>query len=181
MKANFGLRRQRAAATALSHVLRLKKRCRAVLASALQDAVLLAIIFLGASTFAQTASTNTLRFQPVEIYADAHTNALAAYQLEFNVTSGNAKIVGIEGGEHAAFAEAPFYDPKAMQNESVILAAFSTQPADKLPTGKTRVATIHLQISGSDELQFETKLTTAANSEGKKIAVTISATEKRAK
>jgi hypothetical protein len=181
MKTNFGLRRQSAAATALSPVLRLKKRCRAVLATALQDAVLLAIIFFSASTFAQTAATNTIRFQPVEIFADSATATLAAYQLEFNVTSGNAKIVGIEGGEHPAFAEAPFYDPKAMQHERVILAAFSTVSADKLPTGKTRVATIHLQISGANELKFETKLTTAANSEGKKIAVTISATEKRAK
>jgi hypothetical protein len=146
-------------------------RCSALL-------FLLILAFYG-QLFAQ--STNTIRFQPVEIFADAQTNALAAYQLEFKVTSGNAKIVGIEGGEHHAFSEAPFYDPKAMQNERVVLAAFSTQPADKLPTGKTRVATIHLQISGSDELKFETKLSTAANSGGKKIAVTISAIEKRAK
>jgi hypothetical protein len=181
VSAYFGLRRQSEAATALSHLLTLEKRCRAVLATALQDAVLLAIIFFSASTFAQTTATNTIRFQPVEIFADAHTTALGAYQLEFTVTSGTAKIVGIEGGEHPAFAEAPFYDPKAIQQERVILAAFSTQPADKLPTGKIRVATIHLQISGSDELKFETKLTTAANSDGKKIAATISAIEKRAK
>lgn len=126
-------------------------------------------------------STNTVRFQAVEIFVDSQATALAAYQLEFTVTSGNVKIVGIEGGEHPAFAEAPFYDPKAIQRERVILAAFSTQPADKLPTGKTCVATIHLQIGGTDELKFETKLTTAASSDGNKIAVTISATEKRAK
>jgi hypothetical protein len=181
MSAYFGLRRQSEAATALSHFLTFEKRCRATLATALQYVVILALFFFNASAFAQTSSTNSIRFQPVEIFADTHTNALAAYQLEFTVTSGNAKIVGIEGGAHPAFAEAPFYDPKAIQQERVILAAFSIQPADKLPTGKTRVATIHLQISGSDELKFETKLTTAANSQGKKIAATISATEKRAK
>jgi hypothetical protein len=147
--------------------------------AALPLLLLLLILAYCGQLFAQ--STNTIRFQPVEIFADAHTNTLAAYQLEFTVTSGTAKIVGIEGGEHPAFAEAPFYDPKAIQQERVILAAFSTLPADKLPTGKTRVATIHLQISGTDELKFETKLTTAANSQGKKIAATISATEKRAK
>lgn len=144
--------------------------------SALLLALLLA--FCG-QLFAQ--STNTIRFQAVEIFADSQAAALAAYQLEFAVTSGNAKIVGIEGGEHPTFAEAPFYDPKAIQHERVILAAFSTQPADKLPTGKTRVATIHLQISGADELKFETKLTTAASSAGNKIAATFSATEKSAK
>jgi len=181
MSALFGLRRQSEAATALSHALRLEERCRATLATALQNAVLFAMVIFSTSTFAQTSSTNTIRFQAVEIFADPQTAALAAYQLEFTVTSGNAKIVGIEGGEHPAFAEAPFYDPKAIQHERVILAAFSTQPTVKLPKGKIRVATIHLQISGDDELKFETKLATAASSDGNKIAVTISATEKRAK
>ncbi len=129
--------------------------------------------------FAQ--SSNAIRFQAVEVFADSQSSRLAAYQLEFTITSGNAKIVGIEGGEHPAFAEAPFYDPKAIQHERVILAAFSTYPADKLPQGKTRVATMHLQISGAGELKFETKLATAASADGKKIAVEISATEKRAK
>jgi hypothetical protein len=141
--------------------------------------LLLALLLtFGGQLFAQ--STNTVRFQAVEIFADSQTAALAAYQLEFTVTSGNAKIVGIEGGEHPAFAEAPFYDPKAIQQERVILDAFSMQSADKLPTGKTRVATIHLQISSSDQLKFETKLTAAASSDGSRIAVELSATEKRA-
>ena len=139
------------------------------------------MVCFSASTFAQTASTNNVHFQTVDVFVDSKAAALAAYQLEFTVTSGNAKIVGIEGGEHPAFAEAPFYDPKAIQHERVILAAFSTQPADKLPTGKTRVATIHLQTSGENELKFEIKPQTAASSDGKKIAVNVSANEKRAK
>jgi len=181
MRMRFGLRRQSIAATALSHALRFEKRCRASLATALQISLLLSLIFLSASVAAQQAQTNSVRFQAVDVYLDSKVSALAAYQLEFAVTSGNAKIVGIEGGEHPAFGEAPFYDPKAIQHERVILAAFSTQSADKLPSGKTRVATIHLQISGSNELKFETKLTTAGSSDGNKITVTISAIEKRAK
>ncbi|MEK7780681.1 MAG: hypothetical protein AAB370_04180, partial [Verrucomicrobiota bacterium] len=145
------------------------------------SALLLALLLVFCGQLFAQSPTNTIRFQSVEIFADSQATALAAYQLEVTITSGNAKIVGVEGGAHPAFAEAPFYDPKAIQHERVILAAFSTQPADKLPTGKTRVATIHLQISGTDELKFETKLTTAASSDGKKIAVEISATEQRAK
>lgn len=145
-----------------------------------RPALLLAFLYaFCGQLFAQ--STNSIRFQAIDLFADSETAALAAYQLEFTVTSGDAKIVGIEGGEHPAFAEAPFYDPKAIQQERVILAAFSTHSGDKLPRGKTRIATIHLQIRGSDELKCETRLTAAANSDGSKIAVTISATEKRAK
>jgi hypothetical protein len=109
------------------------------------------------------------RFCAVDIYLDSKSTPLAAYQLEFAVTNRVAKIVGIEGGEHAAFRQAPFYDPKAIQKERVIIAAFSTEPPVKLPAGKTRVATIHLQLSGDAAPEFELKLEAAADSDGKRI------------
>jgi len=139
------------------------------------------LVTLCGQLFAQSTATNTVQFRAVDIFVDSKDIPLAAYQLQFAVTNGNAKIVGIEGGEHPAFAAAPFYDPKAIQHERVILAAFSTQTADKLPRGKTRVATIHLQVSGIGALKFETKQEAAASSEGSNIAVEISATEKKAK
>ena len=121
------------------------------------------------------------RFRAVDIYLDSKSAPLAAYQLEFAATNGAVKIVGIEGGEHPAFREAPFYDPKAIQQERVIIAAFSTEPAAKLPTGKTRVATIHIQITGPGEPAFELKLQTAADSQGNKIAVEASFEERKDK
>ena len=122
--------------------------------------------------------TNTIRFQAVDIFVDSTNKPLAAYQLEFTA-SANAKIVGIEGGEHVAFKEAPFYDVKAIQHERVIIGAFSTAKADKLPSGKTRVATIHLQINGNQALRIEVKLKTAATVDGKKISAQANAEEQR--
>src|SRR5262249_13411254 len=90
------------------------------------------------------AAAGRSRFCAVLISVDSGSTPLAAYQLRFAVTNGTAKIVGIEGGEHPAFREAPFYDPKAIQNEVAIIASFNTAPAAELPKGKTRVATIHL-------------------------------------
>ena len=110
-----------------------------------------------------------IRFEAVDIFVDAHDQPLAAYQLEFSVKNGGAKIVGIEGGTHPAFSEPPFYDSKAMQKERVIIAAFSTAKGDQLPREKTRVATIHLQVSGGKEPEFSVKLQTAASIEGTKI------------
>ena len=69
------------------------------------------------------------RFGAVDIYVDSGSTPLAAYQLEFAATNGVAKIVGIEGGEPAAFRQPPFYAPKAIQNERVIIASFSTASA----------------------------------------------------
>ena len=90
MSVLFGLRRQSAAATALSHLRRLEKRCRASFATALQTALLFALAVLGPSAMAQTPSTNNVRFQVVDIFADSSAAPLAAYQLEFTVTSGKA-------------------------------------------------------------------------------------------
>lgn len=145
-------------------------------------AILGLIVFCGElSAQTSTSAREDTRFVAVDIFVDSQDKPLAAYQLEFSVTNSAAKIVGIEGGEHAAFGKPPFYDPKAMQRERVIIAAFSTEPADKLPVGKTRVATIHLLVSGRGELKLQTYLQTAANSDGSKTAAETSATEKKAK
>jgi hypothetical protein len=66
-----------------------------------------------------------------------------------------------------------------MQHERVIIGAFSTATADKLPTGKTRVATIHLQTTGEQTVQCEAKVKTAATTNGKKITVTVTTEEKQ--
>jgi hypothetical protein len=114
------------------------------------------------------------RFCAVDIFVDSGSTPLAAYQVRFAVTNGLAKIVGIEGGEHPAFHQPPFYDPKAIQNEVAIVASFSTAPAAQLPSGKTRVATIHIRTSGARPPGFELKLQTAADAQGNKIGCDVS-------
>jgi hypothetical protein len=115
----------------------------------------------------------------VDIYVDSGSTPLAAYQLEFAATNGVAKIVGIEGGEHTAFHQPPFYDPKAIQHERVIIASFSTAPATELPTGKTRVATIHYQTTDTQPPRFALKLQTAGDAQGNRISAQASFTERK--
>ena len=138
---------------------------------------------LAVSLFAQhpALEEGRSRFSAVDIYLDAKGTPLAAYQLEFRATNAAARIVGIEGGEHPAFAGPPFYDPEAMHHERVILAAFSAIPTDKLPAGKTRVATIHLQNIGNQKPALELKLQTAADSAGTKISAAASFEERKTK
>ena len=120
------------------------------------------------SGFSQNSPTAPVHFQAVDIYVDSKEASLAAYQFEFRETNGVAKIVGIEGGDHPAFKEAPYYDPKAMQQERVIVAAFNT--SGNLPKGKTRVATIHVQLNGDQQPGFSIKLAVAADATGNKIS-----------
>lgn len=106
-------------------------------------------------------------FKAIDVFVDSTDQPLAAYQFELNATAGDVKIVGIEGGEHAAYAQPPFYDPKAMMGDRVIVAAYST--SDDLPVGKTRVARVHVRIGGEIEPKYELKLTASASKEGKSI------------
>ena len=141
---------------------------------------LLLLAALLETLLAQPAATKeTIRFQAVDIFIDSKDTPLAAYQLEFLVKTGDAKVVGVEGGEHSAFRGAPFYDSKAIQHERVIIAAFNTTSADKLPKGKTRVATIHLQITGEQKPDCVVRLETAATLDGRKIVAEIIYEERR--
>ena len=143
------------------------------------SSLLLLAVLLG-TLLAQPAVTDqTVRFQAVDVFIHSKEIPLAAYQLEFSVKTGDAKVVGLEGGEHPAFKDAPFYDPKAIQHERVIIAAFNTTSGDKLPKGKTRVATIHLQVTGERNPDYAVKLETAATLEGTKIVVETACEERK--
>lgn len=121
--------------------------------------------------FALRVSAEQIHFTTFDIFVDSGNAPLAAYQLEFSGPTDQVRITGIEGGEHEAYKIPPFYDPKAMQQERVILAAFNARPEAKLPSGKTRVATIHLQYVGSAKPECSLKFHTAADPNGKAIRV----------
>ncbi|MBC8468273.1 MAG: hypothetical protein H8D56_02275 [Planctomycetes bacterium] len=113
-----------------------------------------------------------VRFAPLHIYLDSGNKSLAAYQFELKAVAGQIKIVGVEGGQHKAFAEAPYYDPAALANDRIIIAAFNT--GSELPKGRTRIATIHLQIIGDAEPDYALKLTVAGDAGANEIPAKIS-------
>jgi len=60
-----------------------------------------------------------------------------------------------------------FCNSSRLMKERIIIAAFNT--GGNLPKGRTQVATIHLQIIGDVEPQYELKLIVAADADGKEI------------
>jgi len=120
----------------------------------------------------ETVSQQKVRFASLHIYLDSGSRALAAYQFELKATAGEVKIVGIENGEHPAFDEPPYYDPAAMANDRIIIAAFST--GKDLPKGRTRIASIQLQIIGDVEPEYALELTVAGDANGNEIPAKIS-------
>jgi len=126
-------------------------------ASKVFSAILGAAI-LGAALFAHGAQPQVgdvqaaapARFQAFDIFIDSGTTPLAAYQIEVKDTAGHASIVGIEGGESLAFSQPPYHDPRAIQNEHVIIGDLSTADAAALPTGPTRIARLHVMVQGGE-------------------------------
>ena len=113
------------------------------------------------------ATQPAARFGYVDVFVDSRNEPLGAYQFEFTAESGKVTVVGIEGGESPAFKTPPYYDPAAMGQNRVILAAFSTDP--NLPRGRSRIARIHVMIETASP-QFVAKLDVAADAQGKTIA-----------
>jgi hypothetical protein len=123
-------------------------------------AIIFILLFAAASASAQT------RFVAMDLIIDPKGEPLAAYQIEITAPAG-VKIVGVEGGQHPEFRKAPYYDPKAIQSDRLIVAAFSTANATKLPSTATRVLTVHLECTRDPKL--ETTLKIAADPRGQKI------------
>jgi len=119
---------------------------------------------------AQEAVAEAVRFEAVDIYVDSGDRPLAAYQFELTAKKGKIAIVGIEGGDHPAFKEPPYYDPAALQNDRIIIAAFSTRP--DLPKNRIRVARIHVEVTGEVEPEYVVTLTVAASAQGERIPAT---------
>ena len=121
---------------------------------------------------------DAVRFEAIDVFVDSGNQPLAAYQFELASKTPGVEIVGIEGGEHAAFAEPPYYDEKAMNNNRVIIAAFTTD--ENLPAGRCRVARIHVQLKGPGVKEYETKLSVSATTDGKRVPAELSIAKAKA-
>ena len=115
---------------------------------------------------------DAVRFGAVKVYIDPGDKPLAAYQFELTATAGDVKLVGVEGDERHAFQDPPYYDTRALLNNKVIVAAFST--AGDLPRGRARVATLMVYITGPVDPVYAVKLEAAASPDGEAIPAKIS-------
>lgn len=127
-------------------------------------AIILTTLSCGAFGFrahaVATQDAEQVRFGAIDITVKLPDGAeLGAYQIELAPLPDlptRVRVVGIEGGEHESFKTPPFYDPQAIGNERVILAAYSTAP--DLPTGPSRIARVHYEITGQGDLPAPVQL-----------------------
>ena len=65
------------------------------------------------------------RFVAYDVVVDA-SRPLAAWQVELTAT-GDAKIVGVAGGDAGVWANPPYHDAAALQGGKIVLGAFTTE------------------------------------------------------
>jgi hypothetical protein len=113
------------------------------------------------------------RFAAVDIYLDS-AEPVAAWQFEFS--SRDSRIVGVENGESEAFGGTPYYDREAVQlgtADRIIVADYSLAEPNRLPSGRIRIATLHLILSSSGDPEFDLGLVTAVTHGGTAIDASI--------
>jgi hypothetical protein len=128
----------------------------------------LALVLL---TAASASAERPRVFGTIVVTIDSGDAELAGWQLRADFGKSDARIVGVEGGEHPAFSDPPHYDPKALNGGEIILAALSAK--QDLPTGPTVVAVIHVDHDRSGLPPLEVIELLAVGGDGNEIPVTV--------
>ena len=116
-----------------------------------------------------------VRFTTIDVFL-VTDEPVAAWQFQLREASGRMRVVGVENGDSAAFGEAPYYDLAAVgagTAERVIVADYSLDPPVELPSGRTRVATVHVRIEGPGDPDYELNLMAAGAADGQPISAAI--------
>ncbi|HMB73027.1 MAG TPA: hypothetical protein VKQ06_05610 [Gammaproteobacteria bacterium] len=124
---------------------------------------------------APLAAEAAVRFASIDVVIDA-PEPLAAWQFELSDGNGSMLIVGIENGDSAAFADAPYFDLDAVQAgraERIVVADFNASPGADLPQGTTRIATVHVRYDAQTSPDYQLRLMAAGNAAGEPIDAAI--------
>lgn len=121
------------------------------------------------------ADETKVRFAALDIHLES-AEPVAAWQFELSEAAGRMRVVGVENGDSPAFAKAPYYDRKAVNDgraDRIIVADFTLRPAAELPAGRVRIATVHVRLTGGAEPDYVLRLVTAGNARGEPIRASV--------
>ncbi|MEM7249524.1 MAG: hypothetical protein AAF533_29720, partial [Acidobacteriota bacterium] len=126
-------------------------------------------VFLGLVLASPGRADGAVHFVAHDVVLASGSQTLAAWQVEV-VLDASTLIVGVEGGEAGAFRDPAAHDPAALQGGRIVLAAFST--SDDVRSGSQRVATLHVQESGSTTSPPVIRVVAAASTDGRSLQPT---------
>lgn len=112
-----------------------------------------------------------VRFTSVDVFIES-SEPVAAWQLEFAASNNAMQVVGVENGDSRAFDGPPYYDREAVEQgraDRIVIADYSLEDESLLPSGRIRVATVHVMLSGDAEPEFDTRLIVATSYRGSRV------------
>ncbi|HVJ29429.1 MAG TPA: hypothetical protein VNA66_03900 [Gammaproteobacteria bacterium] len=133
-------------------------------------------VLCAAAVLSTTAQPEAGTFTTVDVFVDSDT-PVAAWQVELTERRGAMQIVGIERGDNATFRDPPFYDRVATMRgatERIVLASYSLSDAAQLPSGKVRIARVHVRATGAAQPDYEARLIAAGTADGRSIDAQLS-------
>ena len=88
------------------------------------------------------------RFEAVPVFLDPKGRGLAGYQFELSADNAELRVVGLENGDHPAFATPPYFDPAAVAagGDRIVVAAYTVEPPDALPSARVRVTSVMVEV-----------------------------------
>ena len=137
--------------------------------------LLFLVLWAAAWPGSSRADEMKVRFAALDVHLEA-AQPVAAWQFELSEAGGRMRVVGVENGDSPAFAKAPYYDWKAVNDgraDRIIVADFTVRPPVELPAGKVRIATVHVRITGDSDPEYVLRLVTAGNATGKPIPASV--------
>ncbi|MDE0342338.1 MAG: hypothetical protein OXK82_04060 [Deltaproteobacteria bacterium] len=126
------------------------------------------------AVFPGVAGAASPRFLPLDVHLDTPV-PVAAWQFELKDANGAMTVVGVENGGHPAYPRAPYYDREALAQGGaprIVVADYSLAEANRLPSGRVRLATLHLMLDGNPD--FDLRLIAAAGPDGGALDASIS-------
>lgn len=138
---------------------------------------LLLFLFLWAVAWPGSSRADEMkaRFAALDVHLES-VQPVAAWQFELSEAGGRMRVVGVENGDSPAFAKAPYYDRKAVNDgraDRIIVADFTMRPPAELPAGTVRIATVHVRLTGDSRPDYVLRLVTAGNATGKPVPATV--------
>ena len=126
-------------------------------------------VFYFASLLVALIDSRAGEFAVYDLFLDPEGEPLAAYQVKIEDKNAAIKIISVEGGEHSSFQKAPYFDPKAIQQDVIKIAGFSTSKRQDLPTTRTRIASLHVEIGPEQTPNLVTTIEAASRPGGAKL------------
>lgn len=130
---------------------------------------LVAIVIAALSvTGGNAAAADTVTFATLDVYIDS-PRPFAAWQFRLSDRNHAMTIVGVENGDSDAFPDAPWYDRDAVADgtaDRLIVADFSLVGEVRLPSGRTRVATLHVMLDAERAPDYQLELVTVTSADG---------------